>query len=96
MYSVTNAGIYCDLIPHAFNSHTMKLKIWIGPLIAVIILATLRQMMYNSMQDEQQQSDIRAAINETHPPAGGLPKAMPEHFNPLMTGTRVLTDTLPF
>jgi len=78
------------------TNNTMKLKIWIGPLIAVIILATLRQMMYNSMQDEQQRSDIRAAINIEHPPAGGLPKAMPEHFNPPMTGTRVLTDTLPF
>lgn len=75
----------------------MKLKIWIGPLIAVIILATLRQTMYNVMQDDQQLSDIHAAINIKQPLADErLPKAMPEHLNPPMTGTRVLTDTLPF
>jgi hypothetical protein len=62
----------------------MKLKIWIGPLLAVIFVALLRQMMYNSMQNEQQRSDIPAAIEKK-----------PE-FNPPMAGTRLLTDTLPF
>jgi len=61
----------------------MKLKIWIGPLIVVIILFTLRQMLNNSMQNEKQQS----AIHEIkRPPVLNLP----------MAGTHLLTDTLPF
>jgi hypothetical protein len=67
-------------------SKTMKLNCWIGPLIAVIILFTLRQMLDNTMEDEQQRSVIPAAATE---------KKKPE-LNPPMAGTRLLTDTLPF
>lgn len=63
----------------------MKLKCWIGPVIAVIILLTLRQMVYNTMANEQQRS--------VTPAAAELKK--PELSSP-MAGTRLLTDTLPF
>jgi len=73
----------------------MKLKIWIGPLIVVIILLTLRQMIDNLMQDEKQQSDIHAVRKQPSASAGWRMKAMPVLILP-MTGTRLLTDTLPF
>jgi len=63
----------------------MKLKCWIGPVIAVIILLTLRQMVYNTMANEQQQSVIPAATELKKP-----------ELNPPMAGTRLHTDTLPF
>jgi len=44
---------------------TMKLNCWVGPLIAVIILITLRQMVYDETQKvQQQQSAIPAAIEK--------------------------------
>jgi hypothetical protein len=61
----------------------MKLKIWIGPLIAVIILISLRQMVYYKMENEQQRLVIPAAIEkkpEIHPP---------------MARTRLHKDSLP-
>ncbi|OQP65982.1 hypothetical protein A3860_15445 [Niastella vici] len=63
----------------------MKLKCWIGPIIAVIILLTLRQMVYNSMANEQQRSVV-PAVTELKKPELSSP----------MAGTRSLTDTLPF
>jgi hypothetical protein len=62
----------------------MKLKIWIGPLIAVIILFTLRQMLDNSIENEQQRPVIPAVIEKK-----------PE-LNPPMAGTRLRIDSLPF
>jgi len=62
----------------------MKLKCWIGPIIAVIILLTLRQMVYNTMTNEQHRSVVPAAAE--------LKK--PELSSP-MADTRSLTDTLP-
>jgi len=32
----------------------MKIKCWIGPLIAVILLLTIKQTMYESQSEEQQ------------------------------------------
>ncbi|HEX6430492.1 MAG TPA: hypothetical protein VF008_22525 [Niastella sp.] len=61
----------------------MKLKIWIGPLIAVIILISLRQMVYYKMENEQQRSVIPAVIEKK-----------PE-INPPMAGTRLHWDILP-
>jgi hypothetical protein len=61
---------------------TMKIKCWIGPLIAVIILLTLRLNMYEERNDTQ--SNIPAAEikqNEISPP---------------MAGTLIIRDTLPF
>jgi len=63
----------------------MKLKCWIGPIIAVIILLTLRQMVYNTMTNEQQRSVIPAATELKKP-----------ELNTPVAGTRLLTDTLPF
>ena len=62
----------------------MKLKIWIGPLLAVIILITLRQMINDKIQDEQQRSIIPAVIEEK--------KA---ELSPPMAGTRLHWDILP-
>lgn len=39
------------------NIKTMKTNCWIGPLIAVILLLTLRHQMYE-LQNEQQQTVI--------------------------------------
>ena len=41
------------------NIKTMKTNCWIGPLIAVILLLTLRQQMYE-LQREQQQAAVPA------------------------------------
>jgi hypothetical protein len=41
----------------------MKLKCWIGPLLAVIFLIALRQMVYDEM-DKEQQSAIPAAMEK--------------------------------
>ena len=41
------------------NIKTMKTNCWIGPLIAVILLLTLRHQMYE-FQNEQQQTAIPA------------------------------------
>jgi hypothetical protein len=62
----------------------MKLKVWIGPLIAVIFLLTLRQMVYNSNKNEQQRSAIPAVIEAKKP-----------EMNPPMAGTRLHWDILP-
>jgi hypothetical protein len=62
----------------------MKLKTWIGPLIAVIILFSLRQMIDNKTRNEQQRSNIPAAIMKQR-----------MEINPPMTATRALIDTLP-
>lgn len=62
----------------------MKLKIWIGPLVVVIILISLRQMVYYKMENEQQRSVIPAVIEKK-----------PE-INPPMAGTRLHKDSLPF
>ena len=67
------------------NSGTMKLKCWIAPLLGVIILLALRHMVYDEMQDEQQQSAIPAAIEKKKP-----------EINPPMAGTLLIRDTLPF
>jgi len=64
----------------------MKLKCWVGPLIAVIILISLRQMVYYKMENEQQRSVIPAAAEKMKKP----------ELNPPMAGTRLYTDTLPF
>jgi hypothetical protein len=61
----------------------MKLKIWIGPLIAVIIVISLRQMLYYKMENEQQRSVIPAVI-----------KKKPE-INPPMADTRLHWHILP-
>jgi hypothetical protein len=66
------------------NLTTMKLKCWIGPLLAVIILITMRQMIYNKMENEQQRS-VLPAITEQQKP----------ELNPPMAGTRSNTDSLP-
>lgn len=63
----------------------MKLKIWIGPLIVVIIFAMLRQMLYNAMENEQQQRSVIPAVIEKKP-----------EINPPMAGTRLHKDSLPF
>jgi c-di-AMP phosphodiesterase-like protein len=89
-YCIAVCIIYC------FNQQTMKLKIWIGPLIVVIILLTLRQMIDNLMQDEKQQSDIHAVKKQPSASADWrVLEAMPVLILP-MTGTRLHTDTLPF
>ena len=62
----------------------MKLKIWIGPLIAVIILFSLRQMLDKEIKNEQQRSVIPAAIMKQR-----------MEISPPMTGTRELVDSLP-
>jgi hypothetical protein len=62
----------------------MKLKIWIGPLLAVIILISLRQMVYYKMENEQQRSVIPAVTEEKKP-----------ELNPPMAGTRYHWDILP-
>ena len=62
----------------------MKLKIWIGPLLAVIILISLRQMVYYKMENEQQRSVIPAVIEEKKPEP-----------NPPMAATRFHWDILP-
>jgi hypothetical protein len=65
------------------NVKIMKIKCWIGPLLAVIILFTLRQKMYE-LHNEQQQSVIPAAkINKSE-------------LRPPMAGTLIIRDTLPF
>ncbi|OQP58435.1 hypothetical protein [Niastella populi] len=61
----------------------MKLNCWIGPLIAVIILLTLRHKMYE-VRNEHQQSVIPAA------------KEKKPEINPPMAGTLIIRDTLPF
>jgi hypothetical protein len=67
-----------------FNYEKMKLKCWLGPILAVIILLTLRQIMYES-QNESQQLGIPAAIEKKKP-----------EINPPMAGTLLIRDTLPF
>jgi hypothetical protein len=62
----------------------MKLKIWIGPLLAVIILISLRQMVYYKMANEQQRSVIPAVTEEKKP-----------ELNPPMAGARYHWDILP-
>ena len=62
----------------------MKLKIWIGPLLAVIFLLTLRHTLYNENKNEQQRSAIPAVIEEK--------KA---ELSPPMAGTRLHWDILP-
>jgi hypothetical protein len=62
----------------------MKLKIWIGPLLVVIFLLTLRHTLYNENKNEQQRSAIPAVIEEK--------KA---ELNPPMAGTRSHWDILP-
>jgi hypothetical protein len=62
----------------------MKLKVWIGPLIAVIFLLTLRHTLYNAKKNEQQRSAIPAIIEEKKP-----------EMNPPMAGTRLHWDILP-
>ncbi|MCS3797687.1 hypothetical protein GGD38_003049 [Chitinophagaceae bacterium OAS944] len=65
------------------NTSTMKIKCWIGPLLAVIILFTLRQTMYE-LRNEQQQSVIPAAkINKLK-------------LSPPVAATLIIRDTLPF
>lgn len=59
----------------------MKLKCWVGPLLAVIILLTLRQMVYDEMQSKQQRSVIPAAMEKKR------------EVDTPMTGTRVNRDT---
>lgn len=66
------------------NSETMKLKCWIGPLLCVIILISLRQMVYNKMEHEQQRSVLPAVTEQQKP-----------ELNPPMAGTRSHTDSLP-
>jgi hypothetical protein len=63
----------------------MKLKCWIGPLIAVIILITLRQMVYDAKENDQQRSVVPAATKIKKP-----------EINPPMAGTLINRDTLPF
>ncbi len=63
----------------------MKLKIWIGPLLVVIILLTLRQMLYDAKENEQQRSVIPAITT--------LKRSEPD---PPMAGTRLHRDSLPF
>ena len=62
----------------------MKLKIWIGPLLVVIFLLTLRHTLYNENKNEQQRSAIPAVIEEK--------KA---ELSPPMAGTRLHWDILP-
>jgi hypothetical protein len=66
------------------NVKTMKLKIWIGPLIGVIFLLTLRQMVDNRNKNGHQRSTIPAVIEEKKP-----------EINPPMAGTRLHWDILP-
>jgi hypothetical protein len=62
----------------------MKLKIWIGPLLCVIFLLTLRQMIDNKNKNGHQRSAIPAVIEEKKP-----------ELNPPMAGTRLHWDILP-
>lgn len=62
----------------------MKLNSWIGPLLGVIFLLSLRQMIDNDTKNEQQRSDISATI---------IKQQM--DISPPMTGTRKLVDSLP-
>ena len=64
----------------------MKLKCWVGPLIAVIILLTFRQMLDNSIENEQQRLVIPAAAEKMKKP----------ELSPPMAGTRLRIDSLPF
>jgi hypothetical protein len=66
------------------NVKTMKLKIWIGPLIGVIFLLTLRHTLYNENKNGHQRSTIPAVIEEKKP-----------EINPPMAGTRLHWDILP-
>jgi hypothetical protein len=59
----------------------MKLNCWIGPLLAVIFLITLRQMVYDEMQKEQQPA-IPAAMEKKK-----------QEIAPPMAGTRLNRDT---
>jgi hypothetical protein len=70
-------------ISHA-QSKTMKLKCWIGPLIAVIILLALRHTLYNEKKNGHQRSAIHAVIEEKKP-----------ELNPPMAGTRLHWVILP-
>lgn len=63
----------------------MKLKIWIGPLLVVIILLSLRQMLYDVKEYEQQRSVIPAVI-----------EIKKSELSPPMAGTRLHRDSLPF
>jgi hypothetical protein len=62
----------------------MKLKIWIGPLIAVIFILTLRHTLYNARKNEQQRSTIPAIIEKKKP-----------ETDPPMAGTRLHWEILP-
>ena len=61
---------------------TMKLKCWIGPLLAVIFLITLRPIIDNAIQNEQQQLAIPAAMENKK-----------QEIVPPMAGTRLNRDT---
>jgi hypothetical protein len=62
----------------------MKLKVWIGPLLVVIFLLTLRQTLYNEKKNEHQRSAIPAVMEKKTP-----------ETNPPMAGTRLHWDILP-
>jgi len=62
----------------------MKLKIWIGPLLSVIFLLTLRQMLDNEKKNGHKRSAIPAVIEEKK-----------QELNPPMAGTRLHWDILP-
>jgi hypothetical protein len=63
----------------------MKLNCWIGPLISVIILLTLRQMVYNATENKQQQSAVTASVEKKEPV-----------LSPPVASTLMVRDTLPF
>jgi hypothetical protein len=79
------AAYYTCIVFTMLNVNKMKLNCWIGPLIAVIILLTLRQMVYDAKENDQQRSVIPAAIEKQNP-----------EINPPMAGTLIKRDTLPF
>jgi hypothetical protein len=62
----------------------MKIKCWIGPLLAVIILFTLRHKIYE-LRNEQQQAVIIPAV-----------QIKKSELSPPMAGTLIIRDTLPF
>jgi hypothetical protein len=62
----------------------VKLKIWIGPLVCVIFLLTLRQMVDKEKKNGHQRSAIPAVIEEKKP-----------EINPPMAGTRLHRVILP-
>jgi hypothetical protein len=61
----------------------MKINCWIGPLIAVIILLTLRLNMYEAQNDTQRSVFPAAEIKKNQ-------------LSPPMAGTLIIRDTLPF